>query len=207
VRPAATLDAGATKPSTCATFEVNLIASRWPLNGLGGYGEKNIALMIDGDWIDRFASQLGRRWRSIDPSLASTHAMHRAQQSTWRNLDPETAADAYVRMVEERRPVEPSAFLLVFDDAQADEDQNARAVGAAMEVFRQAGITPAAGARGWYERDCWDDLGFPEDQRPTDADLRAAQTWDQAVMAAEAATPGARQARQADRGVLKLRWR
>jgi hypothetical protein len=163
--------------------------------------------MMDGDWIDRFAALLGRRWRTIDPSLASTHATSCAQQSEWRKLELHAAADGYVRAVEERQQIEPSDFVLVLDDAHADEDMKTRAVGAALAVFEQAGVTPAAGARGWFERDRWDDTGFEEDARPADPELQAARVWDQATMAAESASRSEVKTHDPGRGALELRWR
>jgi hypothetical protein len=164
--------------------------------------------MMDGDWIDRFAAQLGRRWSAIAPSLASTHAMRCALQSEWRKLEPETAGDVYVRMVEEQQQIDPSAFVLVFDDAHADEDMKTRAVGAAMAVFGQAGVTPAAGARGWFDRDRWDDMGFAEEARPSDFELQAALVWDQATMAAVSASRiELLRGHESDLGALELRWR
>lgn len=142
--------------------------------------------MQDALWIDRCAAQLGLRWPSIEADQASVIARALVAGPTWRELDPEKGADAYVWDVEEHHPVAPSAFVLRWHYAGASADQLARAVAAAEEVFRLTGVTPAAAARGQYLRGYWDVEGFAAEDTPVDADkaLDAASAWDRAEAAA-----------------------
>lgn len=150
--------------------------------------------MNDALWIDHFAARLGYRWPSITPSQASKIAGSLAAEPAWREtspedgaeareLSPEDSADAYVWAVEAVREIKPSAFELVFAHSSGPEAQ--RACAAAAAVFREAGVTPAAGARGWFERAGWDRRGFvDDDEKPSAEEIDAAMVWDRAELAA-----------------------
>lgn len=140
--------------------------------------------MQDALWIDRCAAQFGRRWPSIEAVDASVIAGKLVANPAWRELDPEKAADSYVWDVEVLRPVSPSAFVLKWRYAGASDEQLVRAVAAAEEAFRRAGVTPAAAARAQYRRGCWDDGGFAAEDAPPDEVLDAASAWDAAEVAA-----------------------
>lgn len=137
-------------------------------------------------WIDGCMQQLGRRWPTIEVAQALEIAQRLSRDPARCQLSPEHCADAYVRTVEEQRDVSPSAFVVVATFAQdgAAAVQHAAAVAAATRVFGDAAVTPAAAARGWYERECWDRTGFLEAEQPTDAQLHAAVIWDRAEQAA-----------------------
>ncbi len=137
-------------------------------------------------WIDGCTQQLGRRWQTIEVTQALEISERLSRDPAWCHLSPEHCADAYVRTVEEQRNVSPSAFVVAATFAQdgAASMQHAAAVAAATRVFGDAGVTPAAAARGWYERECWDRTGFSATEQPTDAELHAAVIWDRAEQAA-----------------------
>jgi hypothetical protein len=148
--------------------------------------------MNDALWIDHFAARLGYRWPSILAEEASKIASSLATEGAWRELGPDDSADAYVWSIEEVREVKPSAFELVFSNSSGPDAPDAlRACAAAAEVFREAGLTPAACARGWFERAGWDRRGFIEDdERPSDDEIDAAMAWDRAELAAAKAYGG-----------------
>jgi hypothetical protein len=139
--------------------------------------------MNDAQWVDHCAGQLGFRWPSVTAAEASKIAGSLAAEAAWRELSPEGSADAYVWSVEEVREVKPSAFELVFSNSRGPDAQ--RACAAAAAVFREAGVTPAAGARGCFERAGWDRRGFTDDDvKPSAKAIDAAMAWDRAEMAA-----------------------
>jgi hypothetical protein len=147
--------------------------------------------MNDALWIDHFAARLGYRWPSISAEEASKIASSLATEGVWRapELGPEDSADAYVWSIEEVREIKLSAFELVF--ANSNGPDALRACAAAAEVFREAGLTPAACARGCFEREAWDCRGFVEDdERPSEEEIDAAMVWDRAELAAVAAYGG-----------------
>lgn len=134
-------------------------------------------------WIERCAAQLGRRWPAYKASEAGVAAQHLAADTPLREMSPETAADAYVRSVEEESPVLQSAFVLRCTCEGVDDDLLARAVAAAEEVLIEACVSPAGAARGQQSRSRWEDAGSADD-RPTEDELIAANAWDQAEAAA-----------------------
>lgn len=139
--------------------------------------------MNDALWIDHCAGQLGYRWPSMTAADALMIAGALAAEAAWRELSPEGCADAYVWSIEEVREIKPSAFELVFSPSSGPDAQ--RACAAAAAVFRGAGRTPAACARGWFERDGWDRRGFiDDDEKPTAEEIEAAMAWDRAEQAA-----------------------
>ena len=62
-----------------------------------------------------------------------------------------------------------------------------RGIAAAEAVFARAGITALQGAEGLFALEGWDIKGFPEDDKPTEDDDRAATVWLEADEAAAAA--------------------
>jgi hypothetical protein len=110
--------------------------------------------------------------------------------------------------VEVDHPVAPSAFVLKWHYAGASDEQLARAVATAEEVFRLTGVTPAAAARGQYLRGCWDEGGFAAEDTPVDADkaLDAASAWDRAEAAACAVCCNGSEFPPAGAGI-ELLWR
>lgn len=139
--------------------------------------------MNDALWIDHCAGQLGYRWPSMTAADALMIAGALAAEAAWRELSPEGCADAYVWSIEEVREIKPSAFELVFSPSSGPDAQ--RACAAAAAVFRGAGRTPAACARGWFERGGWDRRGFiDDDEKPTAQEIEAAMAWDRAEQAA-----------------------
>lgn len=162
--------------------------------------------MDDATWIQRCADQMARRWPSMDRPRAAWLASEVAQQPAWRGFGPEAGADAYVRSIEEQVDVEPSAFVLTFRCEGASAERCSAAVAVAQDVFRAAGMTPAAGARGWWERDGWDRAGFTDDESRSKTHIDAAMVWDRADQAATDACGGS-QADQPAGGSLELSWR
>ncbi len=159
-------------------------------------------------WIDRCAEQLGRRWLTIDPTQACEIATKLSLDRKSYELTPEVGADAYVRQVEEVRHVEPSAFVLTFRCDVATDEQRTLATAAAAGIFREAGITPAGAARGWWERDGCDGGSHDPDVLPlTDDESRAADTWDRAEGAAKKACVGPLQEGELTGVWLELSWR
>lgn len=161
-------------------------------------------------WIDRCAAQLGSRWSTIEPTLATTIATKLSRDgrrfaeitpdlahfcevqgiAPSFEVPPENAADSYVWQVEAVQRIEPSALVLTFNHPDATEGQRERALAAAAAVFTAAGCTPAAAAFGSMAREQWDVAGFPEDDAPTEQEQVAAGAWDDAsVAAANAAFP------------------
>ncbi|RUX46042.1 hypothetical protein EOA22_34355, partial [Mesorhizobium sp. M7A.F.Ca.US.014.04.1.1] len=66
----------------------------------------------------------------------------------------------------------------------ATSKELARGVAAAEAVFARAGITALQGAEGLFALEGWDIKGFPEDDKPTEDEDRAAIIWEEADEAA-----------------------
>jgi hypothetical protein len=66
---------------------------------------------------------------------------------------------------------------------RATPEELQRGIQAAMQVFRDAGVQPAAAAEGRFRREAWDIGGF-RNRDITNAHLVAAAIWDQADTAA-----------------------
>ncbi|MCA0046298.1 hypothetical protein LB577_04930 [Mesorhizobium sp. B283B1A] len=59
----------------------------------------------------------------------------------------------------------------------ATPEELARGIAAAEAVFARAGITTLQGAEGLFALEGWDIKGFPEDDKPTEDEDRAAAVW------------------------------
>ncbi|NKI97521.1 hypothetical protein [Rhizobacter sp. SG703] len=55
----------------------------------------------------------------------------------------------------------------------------ARAVASVLKFFADAGLSPYAAALAAQARERWDDDGFPDEGQLTDAQLDAAELWDE----------------------------
>lgn len=65
------------------------------------------------------------------------------------------------------------------------KEQAAIAIPAAVKVLAAAGLTPQQAAQASFDRECWDNAGFPE-PAPTEA-LKMADVWEHAATAAQQA--------------------
>lgn len=162
----------------------------------------------DAGWISRCAAQIRKRWPQLEASEADGAAVATAKAPLWRQCAAEAAADSYVRQGEERGTLMrgESAFQLVLHVDGASDADLARGLAAAHAVFTAAGITPAKGARGLFNRERWDVQGFPEDAEPSPEDLDAASAWDDADRAAAQACCAGWPAAPESAG-LELAWR
>ncbi|RWI62913.1 hypothetical protein [Mesorhizobium sp.] len=73
-------------------------------------------------------------------------------------------------------------LLLKLRGASAEEKK--RGVEAAKAVIDRAGITAEEAAGGFFAMEAWDDMGFPEDEEPSEAEYAAADVWGEAHTAA-----------------------
>ncbi|WP_245261348.1 hypothetical protein [Mesorhizobium sp. L103C131B0] len=69
----------------------------------------------------------------------------------------------------------------------ATPQELARGIAAAETVFARAGITALQGVEGLFALEGWDIKGFPEDDKPTEDEDRAATVWLEADEAAATA--------------------
>jgi hypothetical protein len=146
--------------------------------------------MDDEQWIAGFAAQAACRWPSMAAESLTDLARGLATEAHWRQLEPSMGADAYVRSMEELCWLEPSAMQLSIDAEGASAQSLAQGVAAALEVFRAANVSPAAGARAIFARDSWGSLGYPEQALPAANFLDAARAWENAERAAHKASCG-----------------
>ncbi|WP_292622015.1 hypothetical protein [Mesorhizobium sp.] len=65
--------------------------------------------------------------------------------------------------------------LDIVEDATPEE--LTRGIAAAEAVFARAGITALQGAEGLFALEGWDIKGFPDDDKPTEDEDRAATVW------------------------------
>lgn len=79
---------------------------------------------------------------------------------------------------------------LRLDIEHATPQELARGVAAAEAVFARASVTALQGAEGPYALEGWDIKGFPEDDKPTEDEDRAAAVWLEAGEAAAACCAG-----------------
>jgi hypothetical protein len=79
------------------------------------------------------------------------------------------------------------------------KEQAAVAIPAAVKVFAATGLTPQQAAQANFDRECWDNDGFP-DPAPTEA-LEIADVWEAAATAAQQAL-----SRRWPERVLKWEW-
>lgn len=143
--------------------------------------------MDDEQWIADFAAQAACRWPSIAAASLAELARALAAEPRWRELGPESGADAYVRSMEELCWLEPSAMQLGIEAEGIGAQGMAQGVAAALAVFRAANVSPAAGARAIFARDSWSALGYPEEALPAATVLDAARAWEKAERAAQIA--------------------
>jgi hypothetical protein len=73
-------------------------------------------------------------------------------------------------------------LILTVRGASAEEKQ--RGVEAAKAVIEREGITAKEAAYGVFALEGWDDMGFPEDREPSEAEYAAADVWYKAEEAA-----------------------
>lgn len=78
-------------------------------------------------------------------------------------------------------------MVLRLNIGNATPQQLARGVAAAEAVFARSGITALQGAEGLFALEGWDIKGFPDDDKPTEDENRAAAVWMEADKAAAAA--------------------
>ncbi|XAH23840.1 hypothetical protein AAFF27_01240 [Xylophilus sp. GW821-FHT01B05] len=162
--------------------------------------------MDDEQWITGFAAQAACRWPCMATESLTELARGLATEPHWRELEPSMGADNYVRSMEELCWVEPSAMELSIDMEGASAQSLALGVAAALEVFRAANVSPAAGARAIFARDSWGALGYPEEALPAATFLDAARAWEKAELAAHQACCGDTAA-SPQACTLRLGWR
>lgn len=68
----------------------------------------------------------------------------------------------------------------------ATDEEVARGIAAALKHLEVRGFAPAEAAASCVKRDRWSDSGFRRDE-PTDAEMHAADAWDEADRIAAAA--------------------
>jgi hypothetical protein len=162
--------------------------------------------MDNEQWIAAFSVQVAYRWPSM--SAPSFHRLARdlAAEPCWRQLNPASGADAFVRSMEEMCWLDFTALALRIDVENAEEQDMAMGVAAAVAVFRQAHVSPAAAERAMSARESWDALDYPDGALPTATTFDAALVWEKAKCAARKACCG-RWAVQPAHFALKLVWK
>mgnify|MGYP001089111947 CR=1 FL=1 len=73
---------------------------------------------------------------------------------------------------------------LLMDAKGAAPEEKRRGVDAAMAVLDRAGMTADEAASGAFAVEGWDDMGFPPDREPSEAEYKAADVWYEASNAA-----------------------
>ncbi|PTE12115.1 hypothetical protein [Mesorhizobium helmanticense] len=66
----------------------------------------------------------------------------------------------------------------------ATPEERQRGIEAAKAVLNRAGMTAEEAASGAFAVEGWDDMGFPEDEEPSEAEYQAAEIWYEANKAA-----------------------
>lgn len=131
----------------------------------------------DGDrWAELVSVQIRKRWPHLSSKDADGIARELVRVPSWHAVAPAAAADAFVHQAEEGdAPIrEHSAFQLAIHIEGASPDELLRGGAAAQAVFDAAGVTPAQAARSLFNRDGWDDRGFPEEAQPTETECQEA---------------------------------
>ncbi|CDX60005.1 hypothetical protein MPL1032_30007 [Mesorhizobium plurifarium] len=73
---------------------------------------------------------------------------------------------------------------MLMDARRATPEEKQRGVDAAMAVLDRAGMTAEDAASGAFAVEGWDDMGFPPDREPSEAEYKAADVWYEASNAA-----------------------
>lgn len=110
---------------------------------------------------------------------------------------------SFVQKSLQRSPQDVVSVVLINPRTRATKaltrEQAAIAVPAAVKVLAAAGLTAQQAAQANFDRECWDNAGFPEPP-PTEA-LKIADVWEDAATAAQQAL-----SRQWPERVLKWQW-
>lgn len=76
---------------------------------------------------------------------------------------------------------------MIMNARGATPEEKQRGIEAAKAVLARAGMTAEEAASGAFAVEGWDDIGFPEDGEPSEAEYKAADVWYEANNAALAA--------------------